>query len=357
MAPGLRIGFFTECYHPIVNGVVGSIDALRDGLVREGNEVIVVAPEAPGFVDRDSSIVRIPSLPLPTPTAYRLVIPFVTRSDRERIARNLAIVHTHSPFVTGWMGLRYARRSGVPLVFTYHTRLEKYAHYVPFERTMTEHAALGLTRAYAHAADAVIVPTQAMERRLRELGVRTSIAVVPSAVDVERFAAGRRRADVRARLGAAEDERLVLFVSRLAREKNVELALRAFAQVGSAARLVVVGGGPHRAELESEARRLGVASRTTFTGEMAPDACPTCTPRPMRSSSPAPRRPRGSCSPRPWRRGCRWWRSTRRRRATCWGERARCAVPSRRRSPRPWSELWNAAAISVPHIWHSRGLG
>ena len=336
---------------------MGSIDALRDGLVREGNEVIVVAPEAPGFVDRDSSIVRIPSLPLPTPTAYRLVIPFVTRSDRERIARNLAIVHTHSPFVTGSDRLAHARRSGVPLVFTYHTRLEKYAHYVPFERTMTEHAALGLTRAYAHAADAVIVPTQAMERRLRELGVRTSIAVVPSAVDVERFAAGRRRADVRARLGAAEDERLVLFVSRLAKEKNVELALRAFAQVGSAARLVVVGGGPHRAELESEARRLGVASRTTFTGEMAPDALPDVYASADAFVFTSTSETQGLVLAEAMASGLPVVAVDAPATRDVLGGAGALCRPEPQAVAAALERLWNAAAISVPHIWHSRGLG
>ena len=268
----VRVGFFTECYKPIVNGVVASIDALRDGLCARGVEVTTVAPHFPRFVDDERDVVRIPSLPLPTQTAYRLCLPYLNADDRRRV-RGLDIVHAHSPFVTGWMGASYARRHRIPLVFTYHTRLDAYAHYAPFDRGTTERAMSELTRRYANWADAVVVPTQAMEIRLRELGVRAPIAVVPSAIDVERFAAGRRSALVRARLGANDDAPLALVVSRLAMEKNVELALDALARTPEL-RLAIVGEGPHRAALEERARRLGVGDRVRFTGTLARERLP-----------------------------------------------------------------------------------
>jgi len=268
----VRVGFFTECYKPIVNGVVASIDALRDGLCARGVEVTTVAPHFPRFVDDERDVVRIPSLPLPTQTAYRLCLPYLNADDRRRV-RGLDIVHAHSPFVTGWMGASYARRHRIPLVFTYHTRLDAYAHYAPFDRGTTERAMSELTRRYANWADAVVVPTQAMEIRLRELGVRAPIAVVPSAIDVERFAAGRRSALVRARLGANDDAPLALVVSRLAMEKNVELALDALARAPEL-RLAIVGEGPHRAALEERARRLGVDGRVRFTGTLARERLP-----------------------------------------------------------------------------------
>jgi glycosyltransferase involved in cell wall biosynthesis len=268
----VRVGFFTECYRPIVNGVVASIDALRDGLCSHGVDVTTVAPHFPHFIDDASDVVRVPSLPLPTQTAYRLCVPYLNADDRRRV-RGIDLVHAHSPFVTGWMGASYARRRNIPLVFTYHTRLDAYAHYAPFDRATTERAMVELTRRYANSADAVIVPTNAMESLLREFGVHAPIAVVPSAIDVERFAAGRRSALVRARLGAADDAPLALVVSRLGMEKNVELALDALARVPEL-RLAVVGEGPHREALEERARRLGVAGRVRFTGALARERLP-----------------------------------------------------------------------------------
>ena len=254
----MKIGIFSECYHPIANGVVASIDALCDGLRIAGHDAFVVAPSG-------RSAVCVPSLPLPTRTAYRLVLPLLDRRARAHV-KSFDIIHTHSPFVTGWMGVRLARRHGIPLVFTYHTQLEEYAHYVPFERTATRRAATTLTRTYANLADTVIVPTSAMEARLRALGVTAPIAVVPTGIDVERFAAGKRSDALRGRLGATK---LVLLVSRLAREKNIDLAIRALESIeDQGIQLVLAGDGPERASLSELARSLGVEGRVHFLGHI-----------------------------------------------------------------------------------------
>ncbi len=266
----LRVGLFSECYRPIQNGIVASIDALAHALRARGNAAIVIAPKMPDYDDNDRDVMRVRSLPLPTPTAYRLTLPLLPRK-----LGALSIVHTHSPFVTGWLGRSAARRAGVPLVFTYHTQLDAYAHYVPFEARATRSAATQLTRAYANAADAVVVPTAAMERRLRELGVRSRIDVVPSGIDVATFARGTRSQDVRASFGVAIDDKMVLCVGRLGREKNLELALEAFARLDDArARFVAIGDGPHRAALERFAARAGVAQRVTFAGELPRERLP-----------------------------------------------------------------------------------
>ncbi|MBD5606671.1 MAG: glycosyltransferase [Candidatus Eremiobacteraeota bacterium] len=265
----LRVGLFTECYRPIQNGIVASIDALAEVLREHRHDATVVTPNMPGYDDRDSRVVRVPSLPLPTATAYRLTVPYLPAQ------RAFSIVHVHSPFVTGWLGAREARRTCVPLVFTYHTQLEEYAHYFPFEERATRAAATRLTRTFANAADLVIVPTEPMERRLRSFGVRSRIAIVPSGIDVAQFACGRRSEALRARFGIARDEKMIVTVGRLGREKNVELALEAFASLADVrATFVIVGDGPHRESLERSAQQLGVADRTVFAREFPREALP-----------------------------------------------------------------------------------
>jgi len=246
------------------------VDALTQTLCAHGHDVTIVTPRMPRRGAAPATIVAIPSLPLPTRTAYRLTVPYLPR-----ITPALHIVHAHSPFITGALAVSYARRLRVPLVFTYHTQLEAYAHYIPFETNVTRAAATLLTRTYANAADAVVVPTRAMEEHLRAMGVRRPIAVVPSGIDVALFARGRRSEALRARLGIGPSERMILAVGRLGREKNVELTLQAFSRVTApGARLVVVGDGTHRAALERTARRLGIAERTTFAREFAREALP-----------------------------------------------------------------------------------
>ncbi len=271
----LRVGFFTECYRPIVNGIVESVDTLARALRTAGHEVFCFAPRIPGYEEPDGPVFRMPSWPLPVPTPYRLTIPLVSRQNLNGVIKRLSIIHTHSPFVTGWMGLRYARRFNIPLVYTYHTQLEKYAHYIPFNEKTTQRAAISLTRLYANAADAVVVPTETMRERLRELAVTSRIEVVPSAIDVDAFGAGRRSDQLRARLGAGDRDRLILFVSRLAAEKNAGLALATLAYSSDPTlRLVIVGDGPARADLERQAAALGVSARLKFTGELPRTALP-----------------------------------------------------------------------------------
>ena len=271
----MHVGLFTECYRPIQNGVVASVDALACELRAGGHEVTCVTPRMPNYREVQEFVVRVPSLPLPTRTAYRLTIPFVAGERGWRALERLSIVHTHSAFVTGWMGLRLARRLRVPLVFTYHTQLEEYVHYVPFDARATRSAAAHLTRTYANAADAVVVPTAAMEARLRALGVTARIAVVASGIDLGEFAGGRRDEALRARFGVHADTAMVLSVGRLGREKNVELTLAAFAQLGAQrARLVLVGDGAQREALQRRAEQLGIAARTTFAGEFPRESLP-----------------------------------------------------------------------------------
>jgi 1,2-diacylglycerol 3-alpha-glucosyltransferase len=271
----LRLGFFTEIYRPVVNGVVASVEALADGLRDRGHQVYCFAPRMPGYAEAEGPVFRMPSLPLPTRTPYRLTLPLLRR-DLSGIIKRLSLVHVHSPFVTGWMGLRYARRYGMPLVYTYHTQLEAYVHYVPFEPNATRFAAAQLTRTFSNHADAVVVPTPAMAARLRELGVRARIEVVPSGIDVSHFAAGRRDERLRALLRVGVRDRLLLYVGRLAREKNIELLLQALAAANDDSLvLVVAGDGPHRHELERQAAELGVRGSTRFLGAVARNDLPS----------------------------------------------------------------------------------
>src|SRR6516162_4936506 len=85
----MRVGFFTEVYRPVVNGVVASIDALAEGLRARGHQVYCFAPRIPGHEEADGPVFRIPSLPLPTTTAYRLTLPVVSRRNLNTVIKRL----------------------------------------------------------------------------------------------------------------------------------------------------------------------------------------------------------------------------------------------------------------------------
>lgn len=262
----MRIGFFTEVYHPVVNGIVASVDALATGLRGLGHEVSCFTPKVPGYRESDGPVFRMPSLPLPMQKAYRLTLPLVSRRNLNGVIKHLDIIHGHSLFITGWMGLRYARRYGVPFVYTYHTRLEEYAHYLPFDEAAMRRAANALTRNFTNLADAVIVPTETMRERLLLLGVTAPVSVVPSGIDVDAFAGGIKSLETRFAMGARPGERLAFFASRLAKEKNVGVLIDALAVSAPGLHLAIAGDGPEREALELRAQARGVTARVTFLG-------------------------------------------------------------------------------------------
>ena len=273
LAGRVLVGMFTEVYHPVVNGVVASIETLRAGLEAAGIEVVTFSPRASPQRDDGTAAVHFPSLPLPTSSGYRLCVPFLGDRDRRRL-RALDIAHAHSPFVSGWFAASHARHARIPLIYTYHTRFDDYAHYAPFEPRVTRAAMIALTRAFANRAEVVIAPTRAMRERLRAIGVTSRIDVVPSAIDVSRFARGVRRAEIRALLGADQTTKLILAVARLGREKNLAAAIDAMPFLEPDLRLAIVGEGPQRAELEQRVAARGLVDRVRFVGRIETAAMP-----------------------------------------------------------------------------------
>jgi len=264
----MRIALFTECYAPIVNGVVVSVSTFAAELKRLGVEVWIVAPRFPGYTERDPHVVRIASVCFPGEPKYPLAVPGLARLKAlDRQPPDL--VHTHSPFLAGRLGLRAARRWGVPVVFTFHTIYEEYVHYLrPLPQGWLRRRARALSRGYANRVDRVIAPSEGLRDLLLSDGVLTPIEVLPTGVDLS-LADRARLAPIRDTWGIPEEAPLLLYVGRVAREKNVEMMLEAFARIHSrtaTAALLVAGGGADLEAARETARRLGVGEAVRFTG-------------------------------------------------------------------------------------------
>jgi glycosyltransferase involved in cell wall biosynthesis len=264
----VRVGLFTNNYLPFCGGVTVSVETLRRGLEARGHEAWVLAPRFPGADDASPRTLRYPSIPAATYPEFSLAIPCSPRLTRRVRALDFDVFHAHHPFLLGPAARRLARRQGRPLVFTYHTRYDKYAHYVPLSRKLVEAAARRLSTRFAARADAIIAPSAVLRDELRARGVRAPIAVVPTGVDLDRFTPGDRVAARRAR-GLDEAALIVLYVGRLDREKSVDRVLMAFERIAGTvahARLVLVGQGTRGEELRRLAAGLHAAGRVSFTG-------------------------------------------------------------------------------------------
>jgi glycosyltransferase involved in cell wall biosynthesis len=272
----VRVALFTNNYLPFCGGVTVSVETLRRGLEARGHEPWVLAPRFPGAAEATPRTLRYASIPAATYPEFSLAIPYSPRLARQVRALDFDVFHAHHPFLLGPTARRLARRQGRPLVFTYHTRYDKYAHYVPLRRDLVEAAARLLSTRFAARADAIIAPSAVLREELRARGIRVPIAVIPTGVDLARFSPGNRAATRRAR-GLEDNALLVLYVGRLDREKSVDRVLAAFARIAGTlaqARLVLVGQGTQGDELRRMAAGLPAASRVTFAGVCAHETLP-----------------------------------------------------------------------------------
>jgi glycosyltransferase involved in cell wall biosynthesis len=256
----------------MLGGVTRAVETIRWGLERLGHTVVVIAPRMAGGEER-LDVVRVPALPAPTYPDFSLPLPASPWLDRRLRDLALDVFHAQHPFLLGGTARRLARSLDRPLVFTYHTLYDRYAHYVPLPRAPVARAALAWSTRFANGADLVIAPSEALAERIQGQGVRRPVEVVPTGIDLERFRPGDRTS-ARTALGLPARAPLLVYVGRLDREKNLGLLLEALAGIRSRlpeARLLLVGRGTQETRLRAQAARLGVLDHVQFVGGVAPD--------------------------------------------------------------------------------------
>ncbi len=271
----MKIGLFTDTFYPEINGVATSCLNLERELTRRGHEVHVFAPKCKGWEENQRDHVHyLASAPLLVLRDRNVAFPTpITSWEAEKL--DFDVVHTNSEFIMGIFGRHVAHSNGCALVHTYHTVWEDYTYYIT--HGLADDAARAVARKYSQwwcdRFDRVIVPTGKTLDLLRQYGVEADIDVIPSGMDIARFAPERHsaqeRSAIRAECGVAPGERVLLNIGRLAKEKNLEQVLRVFPRLREVCpdvRFVIVGEGPQRGYLGEMAKELGVADAVTLTG-------------------------------------------------------------------------------------------
>lgn len=267
----LRIALFSDSALPVLNGVSVSIRALIHELRAEGHSVTLFTASHFNHRDPDPNTFRFPAFSVPWAKDYPLAIPPFYPMLREFRKHEFDIVHTHTPFTVGYVGLRWAESHNLPIVTTYHTLYDRYAHYIPLPRRYVRFKIAKHTNFYYNAVDHVITPSEAATKWLQRHSVHTPVTVVPTGVPAPVF---HSRADVRVALGAGPDERILLYAGRIAREKNLGTLFDAVAlafREDRSLRLWLVGDGPFRSEAMGMVRSLGIGDRVRFVGYVPRD--------------------------------------------------------------------------------------
>lgn len=273
----MRILMISDVYFPRINGVSTSIQTFRRGLHAAGHETVLMAPEYPAGPAGDvGETIRIPSRYLPRDPEDRVMKLDALRELRPQLAkRGFDVVHIQTPFIAHYQGVSLARALQVPVVESYHTYFEEYLHhYVPMmPRALMRFIARRFTVSQCRALDALVVPSRAMQNALLDYGVRCPMHVIPTGMEMERFAAGDG-ARLREQLGIAPDQPTLVHVGRIAHEKNIDFLLRMFATVVQSQPrtvLIVAGEGPALTHCKAYVEELGIASQVRFVGYLSRD--------------------------------------------------------------------------------------
>ena len=271
----MRIGMMADLYKPWVSGVTNYIALNKNVLEKQGHEVVVFTFGDEDYKDDEGNVIRSPGLPL-SDTGYYLS--FRYSSQARRLLKSMDLVHVHHPFLSGSLALRYCRPRGIPIIFTNHTRYDLYAQaYLP---GMPEFISMAALQAYlpsfCRSVDLVISPSPGMRDVLERLGVESEVDVVPNGVDLKPFQTPAQPVP-REKFGFTAEDVVLVYLGRLGPEKNISFLMRCFAgtaQTFDHVRLLLIGGGPDRENLEASVANMGMQKQVVFAGMLPYEEVP-----------------------------------------------------------------------------------
>lgn len=267
----MRIGLFTECYEPIINGVVHSMRNTKRGLEALGHEVFVFSPDYKEKNIREKNVIPCKSTPLPGKLGYHYVHPL--SDEVKKIAATMEIIHTHHPFTMGKYSSEIAAANNIPYLFTHHTQYDQYTHYVPLVQPNAAKFLYGFLKNFCDKCDVIIAPSLGIKKIIKsEYKTKTEVRVVPNSIDIKNFRKGTDLSTPRIFLRLNPNFKIVLYTGRVAKEKNIDFIIKAFKLAVvkyPEAYLMIVGGGPAIESLRRLSIKLGLLGQVIFT-DMVP---------------------------------------------------------------------------------------
>ncbi len=254
----MRIALFTETFLPKVDGIVTRLRHTIDHLERNGDRVLVVAPDGGLTEYKGAKIHGVPGLPLPLYPELKLALPSMgTKEVIEKFQPDL--IHVVNPAVLGVTGIYYAKHLDIPLIASYHTHLPQYLQH--YGLGALEGVLWELLKAAHNQAKLNLCTSTAMVEELRNHGIER-VDLWQRGVDTEMFQPHLKSAQMRARLSQGHpDSPLLLYVGRISAEKQID-QIKPVLEAIPEARLALVGDGPNREALEAHF----AGTNTNFVG-------------------------------------------------------------------------------------------
>lgn len=269
----MNIGLFTDTYFPQINGVGTSVHMLSEELTAMGHNVYIFTPSDPKRGPSNENIISMKSMPCFIIKSFRIGLLYSPQKILEIKNLNLDIVHTQTEFSLGTFGKIISSAFKIPMVHTYHTMYEDYVHYIAHGTLITPAMSHSFSRIFCNSADAVIAPTQKVYDSLRSYGVYKNMFVIPTGINTDRFMKSNfKKEDIlelKKSYGFEENTPVILILGRIAEEKSIDTIFKAapkiFEQIPEA-RILIVGDGPYKKNLEKLAEELNIEDKIVFAG-------------------------------------------------------------------------------------------
>lgn len=267
----MKILFVSDVYFPRVNGVSTSIETFRRNLHLLGHTVHLIAPAYGTPAADETNILRVPARAVPLDPEDRFMrYGWVMQRLEQLRSEHYDLIHIQTPFVAHYLGVKLSQLLGIPCIETYHTFFEEYLHhYIPLlPKSLTRFLAKRFSRHQGNSLDGMVVPSKPMLQVLKAYGITTPTEVIATGIEPQSFVLGNRSL-FREQIGIAPERPVLLFVGRVAHEKNIGFLLKVVAQVRNDVPdvlFIIAGEGPARASLEQEVKMLGLANSVRFIG-------------------------------------------------------------------------------------------
>ena len=267
----MKILFISDVYFPRVNGVSTSIETFRRNLHLLGHIVHLIAPDYGTPAADETDILRVPARTVPLDPEDRLMRYGWVMQQLDRLrGEHYDLIHVQTPFVAHYLGVKLSHLLDIPCIETYHTFFEEYLyHYIPFlPKSLTRWLAKRFSRHQGNSLDGMVIPSRPMQRVLQDYGIATTMEVIATGIEPASFVLGDRVA-FREKYGIAQERPMLLFVGRVAHEKNIDFLIKVVNQVRKEVAdvlFVIAGEGPARAHLEQEVKRLALGQHVRFIG-------------------------------------------------------------------------------------------
>lgn len=283
----MRIGLFTDTYPPHINGVATSVLMLKKALEKKGHQVFVVTVNNDSLeykYEEDENIIRIPGIPIGI-YDYRLTSIYPIKAVNTIKNWNLDVIHSHTEFGIGTFARFMSKQFSIPLVHTYHTMYEDYIHYVTkgYFDSSSKKIVEYLTLFYCDkTANELIVPTKKTYDLFKEkYEVNKNIHIIPTGIELDRFYTENvdknKIKELKKKYQILKDEFTIVFVGRLAKEKNIQFLIenhKELVKYNQDVRLLIIGDGPDMEEYAKLIEKLKLTDNVVLVGKVPYDEMP-----------------------------------------------------------------------------------